>query len=117
MLHRSEYYTCDRCGKVINPRHFLRLPLKRTQVFDLNTDMPEIKAYLGDIHHLPDKKISMEINEYYEGQFNNYHLCYECRKDFERFMRNELKRQNFGFCKIMDLLSKNEKISQQTRNT
>ena len=91
MKHCEEYYTCDRCGKKIKdvPRHleylniFYRKPVKieaRTaEPFVYNAD-DEVKSF--DVG-------SMEITVAYNACSKEYDLCPECRKDFERFMKNE----------------------------
>ena len=98
MLHRNEYYTCDRCGRKIEYNCFSLFPRQRIEVFDLSTlDIPEIESYFSEIpdslrrnvEKLPDDKIVMEITEHKKRRLNNYHLCPKCRKDFERFMRGE----------------------------
>ncbi len=90
MIHREEYYTCDRCGAVIDPKEFCGIPIQRTQVFNLFTDERELKAYMsGDIKTILNNQIGMTINECYEYRPKEYHLCYKCRKDFGKFMKNE----------------------------
>lgn len=89
MIHREEYYTCDRCGTVINPKFSIPFVSIRRQVFDIHTNAPEIQGYMdGEIKQIPDEKSVMTIMEYHTYNSKSYHLCYKCRKDFERFMRN-----------------------------
>lgn len=90
MIHHEEYYICDRCGTVIHPGFSVPFSSQRMQVFDIRTDMPEIQEYMnGGIKKLSDVKLGMEIIKNYTYDSKRYHLCYKCRKDFERFMKNE----------------------------
>lgn len=95
MKHYSEYYTCDRCGVEIKKdcMGWMKwLPIKRMKVFELDAkDAPHIKSYVTglNVEKISDDKIAMEIVEYIEDVTNRYHLCPNCRKDFERFMRNK----------------------------
>lgn len=95
MKHYDEYYTCDRCGKKIDDNSFFWFPIQRTKVFKLSTMcLPEIKSYISgqNVEKLPDDKVAVEITEYRDRRYKEYHLCPKCRKEFERFMKNEYER-------------------------
>ena len=92
MRHTEEYYICDRCGKKIESDSFSCFPIQRTKVFELRTMVyPEIKSYLSGqkVEKLADDKIAVEITEYRDRRYKEYHLCPKCRKEFERFMKND----------------------------
>lgn len=65
MIHEKEWHTCDRCGKEIS--------------FGLRSIISKKICYLDGICAGVDD--SKEIK--------NFELCPKCRKDFERFMKNE----------------------------
>lgn len=60
-----------------------------------------LREYQTNIHQnivLPEPELnqidSIRIKEYYCDELKDIDLCPECRKDFERFMRNEHSRYN-----------------------
>lgn len=65
MEHKKEWCTCDRCGAEIEKWNLKRL-YKRP-------------------YRLGEKCVDScnQVREKY------YHLCSKCRKDFERFMKND----------------------------
>lgn len=79
MKHEKEWHTCDRCGEKIkakpkNEMHFVRIGMYSDMTIDFS-----------------DSDIGAEIEKIHRVKFLNhkYELCPKCRKDFERFMRNE----------------------------
>ena len=46
-------------------------------------------GYLGDTHLITDDVVSVTIVETHDVKTRRFDLCPKCRKDFERFMRNE----------------------------
>ena len=88
MIHREEYYTCDRCGEIIETKFIFGIPVKRTREYALKTYSPEFKTSISENNSSSDGKTAMEITLYDNSML--YSLCYKCRKDFERFMKNEV---------------------------
>lgn len=88
MEHRNIYHTCDRCGKRIGGNirklNFIRFFAKKPM--DMCITSPN--GYV--IREFMDK-FSNEINVEIQtcGKNENFQLCGECRRDFERFMKNE----------------------------
>lgn len=96
MKHQKEWHTCDRCGVGID-----RLPKCANWVSKLI--MPEAKlkliyedsnGYIADEHKIAKNTFSVQIVETTRKESKEYDLCPKCRKDFERFMRNEHGRSN-----------------------
>lgn len=74
MKHMKEWCTCDRCGEKIK-----RTLIRKGEMY-IKTEIQE--GYLAS-----DLLDNFELILYTkEAQFE---LCPKCRKDFERFMRNE----------------------------
>ena len=98
MKHEKEWCTCDRCGKEINiPKekkwydcitpHLREMKLKKPVSF---------REYQTNIRQnivLPEPELSqidsIRLKEYYVSETESIDLCPKCRKDFERFMKNE----------------------------
>ena len=70
MKHQKEWHTCDRCGK---------------EIIRYN----EKYGYLGDTHLITEDVVSVTIVECHDVETRRFDLCPKCRKDFERFMKNE----------------------------
>ena len=96
MKHQKEWCTCDRCGaeiekpKVWYDRMFPYLRnvnLKRAMSF--KEIFTEIKQ--GRIEPIVNEDGIQNITlcEYYRTKEKQIDLCPKCRKDFERFMKNE----------------------------
>lgn len=99
MKHQKEWQTCDRCGREIN------IPKEKTWCNCMAPRLREIKLKKPvslEIHKtsirqnivLPELELnqidSIRIKEYYVDELlKNIDLYPKCRKDFERFMRNE----------------------------
>lgn len=93
---REEWYTCDRCGEKIEeiPSNVMkswrnvirRRILKPSELHTLTTDK---NGYVSKNELLLPDVVSVEIVEYYNGKRNDIHLCGNCRKEFEVFMRNK----------------------------
>lgn len=64
MNHSEEWYTCDRCGEKIKVTLYLTI--------------------IRGFRTIPLIPIKMTFH------YNEYDLCPKCRKDFERFMKNDL---------------------------
>ena len=96
MKHEKEWYTCDRCGNEID-----RLPGERSWFTKMKMNPEEFKmiyeesqGYLSDKHKLiKGNVLSVEIIGYSRRKEKILHLCHKCRKDIERFMKNDCKYQ------------------------
>lgn len=91
MRHEKEWHTCDRCGKEINklPRqkHILRRKLLSPSELKMMYD--EKYGYIENTELITDDVVSVTIGEYHDVETKYFDLCPKCRKDFERFMKNE----------------------------
>lgn len=97
MKHENIYHTCDRCGKKISDEihrarraHFFRrevIPIKLKAItyepfsYDSEKKIIEINE--------DSKILEMQIITSYNEKVTELELCKDCRKDFERFMKNE----------------------------
>ena len=92
MTHKEEYYTCDRCGARIEkvPRNEIhKCIFYRKKPIRIETTTLSPQEYPHDCDENFAKVDSMEMIVYYDFRLGKYDLCSKCRKDFERFMRNE----------------------------
>lgn len=95
MRHEKEWYTCDRCGNVFDetPKDAIARIAQRIwrgQPAELEMMTSEHEGYISKEYLCLQDIVSVNITEYYNAKENKFHLCGKCRKDFERFMRNEL---------------------------
>ena len=92
MKHEDIYYTCDRCGKRIErtPYEFCGIPfMSKMKKSELTVAQAEKKGYISaEQTNLPDID-SVDIVEYYDKKTKTYHLCNDCRKEFERFLNGK----------------------------
>lgn len=96
MRHDKEWYTCDRCGDEI--KEDICAWKKACSYFQINNQSKkeirviENEPYLEELGVV--KKLSsidaITIMRGYQKKQRELHLCSKCRKEFERFMRNEL---------------------------
>ena len=79
MKHEKEWNTCDRCGKEIIPKRWGEVKFKN------------VGSYGDIVPDFEDNDMFLEIKNVrrYEFLERTYELCKKCRKDFERFMKNE----------------------------
>ena len=91
MKHEKEWYTCDRCGEEIDMLPSQQHILRRKIVSPIELEMmcDEKYGYIGDTHLITDDVISVTIVECHDVETRRFDLCPKCRKDFERFMKNE----------------------------
>ena len=91
MKHEKEWHTCDRCGKEIDniPRQQHILRKKIVSPTELKMMCDEKCGYVGNTHLITDDVVSVTIVECHDVKTRRFDLCPKCRKDFERFMRNE----------------------------
>lgn len=82
------HHTCDRCGKKINGNlkalSFMRFVVKKPMNIRVTTPNGYVAREFID-------EFSNELNLEIHGcnEYKYFELCGNCRKDFERFMRNE----------------------------
>lgn len=97
MKHENIYYTCDRCGENIGKE----IPSERRGLFskrnkrlslqkkaDIEFITENAFGYISDVHMLLHPIANAEIVESVEAKTIHYCLCGKCRKDFEKFMKN-----------------------------
>lgn len=91
MKHEKEWHTCDRCGEVIDelPRQQHILRKKIVSLTELKMMCDEKYGYVRDTELITDDVVSVTIVEYHDVKTRRFDLCPKCRKDFERFMKNE----------------------------
>lgn len=79
MKHSKEWHTCDRCGKEIKIKQ--RNEIKFTWITRYSSLEPTFE----------DGDIGAEVENIHTFRLHShkYDLCFKCRRDFERFMRNE----------------------------
>lgn len=94
MRHEEIYHTCDRCGKRID-----KMPIDTKYVnclwkkifspkeYKLLT--ADREGYITSTELISEDVVSATIFENYELKEKKFDLCGDCRKAFERFMRNE----------------------------
>lgn len=96
MKHSKEWHTCDRCGAEIEkPKIWYDriFPYLRTvnlkKAMSFKEIFTEIKQ--GRIEPVISTNgiENIVLEEYYCTKTKQIDLCPKCRKDFERFMRNE----------------------------
>ena len=88
---KEEWYTCDRCGEYIKnvPSSLLKIPFRRTKIINIDTCIASPDNYISGMKPILENVYSMDIVEYYEYKKNHYHLCGKCRKEFDRWIKNE----------------------------
>lgn len=90
MRCNKEWYVCDRCGKEIPevPERVKFLQMWRpTKIFNLEQETVELQGYVSEQNLISPKILSATITEYYESKNKKIHLCKDCRRDFEKFMK------------------------------
>ena len=91
MKHEKEWYTCDRCGEEIDQipsqKHILRRKIASPTELKMMCD--EKYGYVDDTYLITEDVVSVTIVEYHDVETRRFDLCPKCRKDFERFMKNE----------------------------
>ncbi len=95
MKHKKkEWHTCDRCGENIEhlpyragERHILRRGIFHPSQLKMLTN--DRFGYIGNTEFILPEITAAEIIEGYFDSKRTIYLCGKCRKEFERFMRNE----------------------------
>lgn len=84
MKHIKEWHTCNRCGAEIRFK-----PKQQLQYVPCGT-------YSEPVARFTEDEISCELHKIrFCGRLKKiYELCPKCRKDFERFMKNDLNIRN-----------------------
>ena len=79
MKHQKDWHTCDRCGKKIILKNWKEVMFK------------EVGSCGDVVHTFENNDMYLEIKNVRRYKFleKTYELCNKCRKDFERFMKNE----------------------------
>lgn len=77
MKHEKEWRTCDRCGSEIKIKPISQMRFARYGDYSTPSPIFEEGFIRGEIHEC----------KLFFGQ--RYDLCPKCRKEFERFMKNE----------------------------
>ncbi len=97
MKIENTYYICDRCGENIGKeipserRGILSKWIKRLNMqnmADVEFISENIVGYVSNAYLLNHPTANAEIVESSEQKTKHYHLCGKCRKDFEKFMKN-----------------------------
>ena len=91
MKHEKEWHTCDRCGAEID-----KMP-ERTGIFyrkflspaELEMIYSDKCGYVSDEYMVYENIMAVTIVESQSKNCKSFDLCPKCRKDFERFMKNE----------------------------
>lgn len=83
MKHQKEWRTCDRCGAEIKFKPRQQLQYVQGGI------------YLEPVASFTEDEISCELHKTrFCGRLKKtYELCPKCRKDFERFMKNDCQYQ------------------------
>lgn len=94
MKHEKEWHTCDRCGETIelvpeNGRFRTFIQKNRRIPAHISKEICERNGYVTEEFLKNPEITSASIVEYYNFKEYEYDLCPKCRKEFERFMRNE----------------------------
>ena len=91
MKHEKEWHTCDRCGaeidKIPSRKQFLHKKIASPTELKMMCD--EKYGYVADTHLITEDVVSVTIVECHDVETRRFDLCPKCRKDFERFMKNE----------------------------
>lgn len=91
---KKEWYTCDRCGADIKeiPYAAGKRNILRRSIFnptELKMLTADRNGYISDTRLISPEIVSAEIVDGYAENRKTIHLCGNCRKAFEIFMRNE----------------------------
>lgn len=89
-MSEQTFYICDRCGTKIDevPERAKWLQIYRSpKIFNLEQETVELQGYVSEHNLISPKVLSATITENYKGKNKKIHLCKDCRKDFEKFMK------------------------------
>ena len=96
MKYKKEWHTCDRCGCEIKemPRFINTIYRKIMPMTEFEMKYGEVSGYIMGTEVLSDELIGVNICETVHDREKYFDLCHKCRKDFERFMKNEKLQPN-----------------------
>lgn len=96
MIHREEWYTCDRCGEKIENLidDVVDCLPEEVQAEIPRDDYLKITRGEADISMIDAKfngndTETVTIQRKFLKTEETFHLCHKCKKEFERFMKNE----------------------------
>lgn len=96
MKHSKEWTTCDRCGAEIKETpHDMDLFFHKIiskEKFEMQ--YCETNGFIADSNLITENILSVTICEYHRVQKKVFDLCPRCRKEFERWMKNEHGKSN-----------------------
>ena len=90
MKHSQEWTTCDRCGHNIDEK-----PLLGNFLGNIKTPKRLRMEYVDRIGYITNERLlgpeilSATLAVSNEKKSKSYDLCPKCRKEFERWMKNE----------------------------
>ncbi len=96
MIHKKEWYTCDRCGAEIEnlvddvvsclPEE-VQKTIPREDYLKISSGEVDISMVNPKFNN--DETETITIRQVFLKKDEIIHLCHKCKKDFERFMKNE----------------------------
>lgn len=90
---KKEIYICDRCGKemqhTVRETRYISGFTKLKKTAEIKTMIAERRGYIQDKYLTLPEVNEIEVVENYNFKNKEYILCPDCRKLFERFMKNE----------------------------
>lgn len=90
---KKEIYICDRCGKeiqhTVRGTNYISAFSKLNKTAEIKTMIAERRGYIPDEYLTIPAVNEIEVVESYNCKDKEYLLCSDCRKAFERFMKNE----------------------------
>lgn len=94
MKHEEIYHTCDRCGKKIDivpseTTMFQKIIKRKVNAEEYEKITADVKAYVSDRLKQGVDSMEIRIAWNYDTKLKKFELCGDCRKAFERFMRDE----------------------------
>lgn len=93
MKHEEIYHTCDRCGKKIDimPGEiplFQKILKRKVDTEEYEEITTDVKAYISNQLKQDVDSMEIVITWHYYTKRKKFDLCGDCRKAFERFMKN-----------------------------
>lgn len=85
MKHEEEWYSCDRCGSKIGEGYCFAGKVEKKSITVAETDS---ETYTTDVIRIPYGGCVINMVTSIIPRKKNIHLCKECRKDFNKFMKN-----------------------------
>lgn len=97
MIYRKQWYTCNRCGAEIENlvddvlsclREEVQKDILREDYLQIARG-GELDVSILDTKFKNDDFENVTIGKVFLKNEETIHLCHKCKKEFERFMRNE----------------------------